>query len=158
MKFKTTAQSGYDPAPRLAPKLRFCRYDLAVILLVCLLSAGTAFGLYESARKGASEGGNLEAVLTVAGREVWHADLSDDSLPQTYRAPVPGGSLTVLAEKGRVRVAESDCPDQVCVNSGWLTSAGQSAVCIPNRAVLTVRTAGAEDSEQTDIPYDVISR
>ena len=41
-----------------------------------------------------------------------------------------------------VRFAESDCPDQVCVRSGLLTRAGQSAVCLPNRVI--VRLTGAQ--------------
>lgn len=43
---------------------------------------------------------------------------------------------------GGVRFIESTCPDQVCVRSGLLTHAGQSAVCLPNRVV--VRLTGAE--------------
>ncbi len=42
-----------------------------------------------------------------------------------------------------VRVAASNCPDQVCVRSGLLTRAGQSAVCLPNRLVVRL-TGGAE--------------
>ena len=44
-----------------------------------------------------------------------------------------------------VRFSESDCPDQVCVRSGLLTRAGQSAVCLPNRVI--VRLTGAAASE-----------
>ena len=43
---------------------------------------------------------------------------------------------------GGVRFIVSTCPDQVCVRSGLLTRAGQSAVCLPNRVV--VRLTGAE--------------
>ena len=42
-----------------------------------------------------------------------------------------------------VRFAESDCPDQVCVRSGLLTRAGQSAVCLPNRVIVRLTGAAA---------------
>ena len=44
-----------------------------------------------------------------------------------------------------VRFAESNCPDQVCVRSGLLTRAGQSAVCLPNRVIVRVTGAAAPE-------------
>lgn len=41
-------------------------------------------------------------------------------------------------EKGRVRFADSDCPDKICINTGWLSESGQTAVCMPNRVTLTI--------------------
>lgn len=57
---------------------------------------------------------------------------------------IEGETVTNVIEitSGGVRFAESDCPDQVCVRSGLLTRAGQSAVCLPNRVI--VRLTGAE--------------
>lgn len=36
---------------------------------------------------------------------------------------------------GRIRVREADCPDRVCVHTGWLTPA-VPIVCLPNRLVI----------------------
>lgn len=57
---------------------------------------------------------------------------------------IEGETITNVIEitPGGVRFAESDCPDQVCVRSGLLTRAGQSAVCLPNRVI--VRLTGAQ--------------
>lgn len=41
-----------------------------------------------------------------------------------------------------VRFSESTCPDQVCVRTGTLTRAGQTAVCLPNRVIVRI-TGGA---------------
>lgn len=32
----------------------------------------------------------------------------------------------------KIRFLESDCPDKVCVNTGFIGSSGQTAVCLPN--------------------------
>lgn len=40
----------------------------------------------------------------------------------------------------RVRVRSSDCPDQICVHSGWLSQNGQAAACVP--AGISVRVIG----------------
>jgi len=51
-----------------------------------------------------------------------------------------GYSLTVVIENGAVSVAQSNCPDGVCVNSGSISRAGQAIVCVP--AGVTVRIDG----------------
>lgn len=55
-----------------------------------------------------------------------------------------GGENTVEIDGVRVRMLESDCRDQVCVETGWLTRAGQSAVCVPNRVVVRLTGRAVE--------------
>ncbi len=40
-------------------------------------------------------------------------------------------SLTLEVAGGQIRVKTSGCPDQICVGTGWLSSAGQTAACVP---------------------------
>lgn len=49
---------------------------------------------------------------------------------------------TIQVEGKTVRFSASSCPDQVCVRTGTLTRAGQTAVCLPNRVI--VRLSGGE--------------
>ncbi len=58
------------------------------------------------------------------------------------------GDLLVQIDGERVAIMEADCPDQVCVRTGWLTRAGQSAVCLPNRVI--VKLTGAADEDDVD--------
>jgi len=44
---------------------------------------------------------------------------------------------------GAVAFIRSNCPDQICVNTGWLRISGDFAACLPNRVLLVVP---AEDS------------
>ena len=59
---------------------------------------------------------------------------------------VPGARypITVEAERGRIRVAHSDCPSQDCVHTGWVSRSGGQIVCLPNRLVITVTGGTAE--------------
>ncbi|AEY66071.1 NusG domain II-containing protein [Clostridium sp. BNL1100] len=43
---------------------------------------------------------------------------------------------TIVAEKNRICFLESDCPDKVCVKTGWLTHPGEIAVCLPNKIII----------------------
>lgn len=52
--------------------------------------------------------------------------------------------LVVEIADGRVRIAHSDCPDQVCVHSGWLSHDGQAAACVP--AGVCVQVIGGDST------------
>ena len=39
-----------------------------------------------------------------------------------------------------IGVKESDCPDKICMRSGFMKESGSSAVCIPNKAILRICT------------------
>lgn len=54
----------------------------------------------------------------------------------------------VQIDSKRVAIIDADCPDQVCVQTGWLTRAGQSAVCLPNRVI--VKLTGTADTNEVD--------
>jgi len=50
----------------------------------------------------------------------------------------------IRVENGRIRFLEANCPDQVCVKTGWLQNNGDIAVCLPDHAVIKI-TGKAED-------------
>ncbi|MBZ4201413.1 MAG: NusG domain II-containing protein [Methylotenera sp.] len=50
----------------------------------------------------------------------------------------PLGEAVVEIAKGRARFAKSPCTSQYCVHQGWLSKAGQVAICIPNQISLTL--------------------
>ena len=39
---------------------------------------------------------------------------------------------------GGIAFVKSDCPDQICVRSGFLHRAGQAAACLPNRVSIII--------------------
>lgn len=46
---------------------------------------------------------------------------------------------TVEIKDGKVSVTHADCRDQICVNRGRISSAGENIVCLPNSVVVEVR-------------------
>lgn len=51
-------------------------------------------------------------------------------------------------QDGGIHFAEADCPDQVCVHTGWLNQPGRIAACAPGG--LIIKTLG-QDSSGTDV-------
>lgn len=45
---------------------------------------------------------------------------------------------------GGIWFQSADCPDQVCVHTGVLRRAGQSAICAPNQIVIEIEGSGPD--------------
>lgn len=48
-----------------------------------------------------------------------------------------GGNI-VEVERGRIRVSAADCPDQVCVHQGWISTSASPVVCLPHGLVIEI--------------------
>lgn len=57
---------------------------------------------------------------------------------KTYSLQRWGIDMELELSPGMARVMHSDCPDKICVNTGWLSESGQTAVCMPNRVTITI--------------------
>ena len=57
-----------------------------------------------------------------------------------------GHSNTIRVENGRIRMIAADCPDKVCVDTGWIGNGAVPIVCLPHHLVLRI-----EKQPQNDI-------
>ncbi|MDR0672362.1 MAG: NusG domain II-containing protein [Zoogloeaceae bacterium] len=73
----------------------------------------------------------------------------DLQTPREISVPGPLGETRVVVEKGRARVAADPGPRQYCVRQGWLSRAGEVAICAPNRVSLVITGK--------DAPYDSLN-
>lgn len=86
------------------------------------------------------------------GAVLFRIDLRPGAPSRRFRVPAPGGGFNeLLAEGGRVRVIDADCPGRDCVKMGWLRSSSMPLVCLPHG--LMVRFASGSAA-----PLDGISR
>ena len=53
-----------------------------------------------------------------------------------------GGHNVVKIHDGGVEVTDADCPDKVCVHTGFINKPSQSIVCIPNRLNIIINGEG----------------
>ena len=61
-----------------------------------------------------------------------------------------GHENQVEVAPGRIRIASANCPDQICVQTGWIENSIQPIVCLP--AKLTIRLEKTDDSEN---PFNI---
>ncbi|MBO4367508.1 MAG: NusG domain II-containing protein [Clostridia bacterium] len=50
---------------------------------------------------------------------------------------------TVFFDNGRVCIREAECPDQVCVHTGWISDSAMPIICLPARIIVRVEKAPA---------------
>ncbi|MCX7711927.1 MAG: NusG domain II-containing protein [Clostridia bacterium] len=86
------------------------------------------------------------AVIKKEDKEIKRIDL--DTVEAPYKITLSGAyNEVILVEKGRIRFDEADCPDKVCVKTGWLSKRGDAAVCIPDRTMIKIEgNSGEVDS------------
>ncbi len=77
------------------------------------------------------------AVITVDGKEVYSADLNtaEDAVFTLKEVP----DVTVEIKNGTIAFINAKCRDKICEKSGFLKNTGDTAACLPNKTVITVK-------------------
>ena len=79
------------------------------------------------------------ANIYLDGECIRSIDLNDVTEPEIFTVEGEIGTNTIQVEPGRIRVTHAECPDQICVQMGWLTSeGGMPIVCLPNKLVISL--------------------
>lgn len=111
-------------------RLNFCKGDVIVIVFVVILAivTGTLFWMKTNSQKA--------DVVTIykEGEKIQELSLKEDmefSVKNNY-------TNHIVVKDGKVSITESDCPGEDCVHSGWISDAGRSIVCLPNRVEIRI--------------------
>ena len=112
--------------------------DICLIgLLVVIAVGGIGLGMNRLASSGT---GALTAQISVGGTIKQTVPLREG-----YRQEIQlknGDHYNVIEiVNGKIHIRQADCPDQLCVRSGWIGIATQQIVCLPNRVVIKIVAA-----------------
>lgn len=98
------------------------------LILVAVLLVAVALTIWLSVR---DVGG--EAEVYIDGELKYVLDLSEDT-----ELVILDGKMTIEVENGEIYVKDSDCPEQLCVQSAHISSSGGMIVCLPNKVVIKI--------------------
>jgi len=116
---------------------RFARPQDALLVLGLLALAGICCAMLRAAPLGA------RAVIEQDGRVVLARELAQLAGPEEVTVTgAQGVRLTIALYPDGAQVIAAGCPDQVCVRTGKLGRAGESAVCLPARVALRLEGGG----------------
>lgn len=69
--------------------------------------------------------------------------LEEVKLDNDNAISILNGRMQIEIKGRRIRVVNSDCPQHICVNMGWIKYSGQTIVCVPNKVVIEIKSAGS---------------
>lgn len=72
------------------------------------------------------------------------------SLDEDARIEITGDyHYLIEVRDGKIGFIAANCPDQTCVHTGMIQSAGASALCLPGR--IEIRITGDKEAQQPDV-------
>lgn len=122
-------------------------FAIVVLAAAAVLAAGFAAG---GGTETEADATSATAVVSRDGEIVQTIGLSDESGPETLLLEDARGSNLVEIDGGRIRVADADCPERVCVRSGWIERPGQIIACVPHGLTIVIEREGEEAPDGPD--------
>lgn len=99
---------------------------------------------------------SVQAVLTHKGEIILVIPAEQLQKSGSIAVDAEGYHYLVVYQECKIRFAEADCPDLVCVKTGWISRPGQMAACVPGQLILKIEGSEALPSSPDDV--DVILR
>ncbi len=104
-----------------------------IIIIALLLSAITLYVSYEFLN---GNSGSVKAEILINGEIKKTVSLDENKIFSLDELP----NVKFEIKNNKIRFLDSDCPDKICINTGFIGTAGQTAVCLPNSASIKIVT------------------
>ena len=124
------------------------KLNIVLVVLIVVVAAG-AFAATRVFAGGASAKTGAEVVIRDADGGEQRMALSEDA---ELTVATSAGTNIVQVKGGKVCVREADCPNQDCVEQGWISDSSQQIVCLPHKLTVNIEDPNASSS------IDVIGR
>ena len=112
---------------------------LDIILIAVLLLGAAGFGIYTK-----NTTNSATAVIYIDGEIYSSIELS--KVEKSYEISLPcSPEATLLVEKNCISFIKADCNDKLCVGTGKLQHRGDTAACLPAKAVVTIENGGESE-------------
>ena len=116
----------------------FLKKDILIILMLIIISAAVYFttSSYYSSKR-------VYAEILHDKKVIKKVDLSR---PSEFSLPdIP--NITFEVKDNSIAFIHSDCPDKICVKTGFISHAGSSAACLPNKTVVRIVSDSPDDAD-----------
>lgn len=80
-----------------------------------------------------------KAVISVDGNVISEHSINSSKRNNSHEFTISEAQGAVIEiEDGQIRVKSSDCPDKVCVDTGYISKEGEKIVCLPKKLIIEV--------------------
>lgn len=102
--------------------------DIAIILALSI-AASVSFIIFSASRKPGSN-----AVITIDNETKITMNLTEKKKTESFE--LEGAVIEV--RNGKIGVIGSDCPDKICVHTGFISKKGEKIVCLPKKLIIEI--------------------
>ncbi len=126
--------------------MKFFRKTDIIVIAAIVAAAAVIWLIYSSTASG----------RTVRAEIYYYSELVETvelgmGQERSYKVPQNENVVLRTDNEGNIQFIESDCPDKICIKTGKIHLAGQSAACLPNGVVVKLVPAGGWDGDEPDI-------
>ena len=108
---------------------------ILIIFIVVSIAIGYGVKIYNSNKY---KNNDSIAIIEINGTEYGKYDLKTAN-NKTLELKVSENAVSIVEFKdGKVRIKEAQCPDKVCVKTGWISKPGEVIVCLPYKIVIKI--------------------
>ena len=129
-------------------------YDIIIVIALFILSflPNAIFAVQQMTTP--TEEAKIYAVVTINGEEVQRFELKEDTPREEFIYFPSDDQYNIIEVDGtRIRDKEDNSPDQIAVNTGWISKPGQTSICLPHGLMIEiVSTEPATSDNDTIIP------
>ena len=123
----------------------FNKYDI-VLFAVLIITAAAIYAVYYMTAGNENNGAVCE--ISVDGKIVQTLDLS---APDYEFNLIQNQNIRFSVKNHAIAFISSDCPDKICVRTGYISRAGQTAACLPNHVIIRITGANKKNNKNADI-------
>ncbi|MGI1658726.1 MAG: NusG domain II-containing protein [Desulfitobacterium sp.] len=119
-----------------------------LLIVSILLISGVSLGAMALAK---SETQDASIVIVVENEVEQRIPLEVQEESKTYEFKFKDQTGFIEVKNGRVRMQEMDkeiCPKGICSDTGWIDSATQAIVCLPNKIIVTIQGMDNDPREE----------
>lgn len=98
-----------------------------LVIVAGMISVASLFSLLWSGGSGTA------IIIRSGGKVVTEASLNRN---REFEIQGPLGTTLIQVKDRQVRIARDPSPRQYCVQQGWLSHAGEAALCLPNQVAV----------------------
>lgn len=126
--------------------MKIRKFDVAIVLFflfIALISYGISrYGIDEYDKK---------YIMIYSDNQLYQKiAVTDDEFRKTIPIENKYGHNTVKIYDGGVSVTDSDCPDEICMQEGFIDKPGESIICLPHKLLIEIDGTKKEKDTEVD--------
>src|SRR5699024_3893157 len=123
-------------------------WDIIIIVFLSLLSLVSFFIFSYMLADKTQENSIDVAVISFANLQIQRLTLTDNMGMDILNIPeIDCSPDAVEVNNDQIRIKGSNCPQQICVNRGYISKPGEIIICLPHKMIIEIESTNGEEKD-----------